>query len=130
MPTSTLARPSLVDAKLQPLSASRVAYKNRKKEKMPSDSWGSEKPTIAPHGTGFSIPITLVEVTDENGTHWEGVRIEVRSLTSVDITAGVTADHDAPDTALAEALSLALDQTAPTIQSQIDDLTDTILGGM
>ncbi|MGK0740444.1 hypothetical protein ACSHWG_00945 [Leucobacter sp. Z1108] len=54
----------------------------------------------------------------------------MRSLASVDVTAGVLADPDANETNLTEALALALDTTAPTIQGQLDEITDLILGGI
>ena len=98
---------------------------------MPTDSWGSDKPTITAHGYGFSIPVALTRVLGEGdiGDRWEGVRIETRSLSAVDVVAGVTADPDAGHGALEDALAQAREQTAPTLQAQIDDMADLLLGG-
>ena len=101
---------------------------------MPADSW-AHPPTVEPHGYGFSIPVavteTEVETDDGTETRYDGIRVEVRSLASVDVAAGIDADPDAGPEHLAEALGLALDAVAPTIQGQLDDLSDlVILGGV
>lgn len=101
---------------------------------MPNDSWGAA-PTVQPHAGGFSIPVAVVETqVAADGdmpaySHWDGIRVEVRSLASVDVTAGVTNDPDATDDNLIEALALALDASAPNVQPQIDELMLMALGG-
>lgn len=102
---------------------------------MPFDNWGRHRPAIAPHGYGFSIPLRLTEQpadpeNPESSPSWEGIRVEVRSLSAVDVAAGISADPDATDDDLPEALALAREEQAPTLQEQVDLLADLILGGM
>lgn len=99
---------------------------------MPLDTWGADKPKITRHGSGYSIPVGLVQKgagTEDDPLHWTGIRIEAQSLTRVDVTTAVERDPDAQEDDLVEALGLALDEQAPALQAQIDELTDIALGG-
>lgn len=97
---------------------------------MPLDRW-AQAPTVTPHGYGFSIPVGVTSSgtgTEDDPLVYDGIRVEVRSLSPVDVKAGVAADPDATDANLTEALTLALDENAPTVQSQLDDLIEIALG--
>lgn len=96
----------------------------------PVDSWGHQ-PSITPHGYGFAIPVAVTQTTDPDparGTRWDGVRVEVRSLSAVDITAGIDADPDADLSHLVEALAAAQNEQAPGVQPQLDAIIDIMLG--
>lgn len=97
---------------------------------MPRDTW-STPPVVAAHGYGFSIPVAVTEATidtDEGtATQYDGVRVEVRSLASSDIEAGIDTDPDADPEHLIEALALALDAAAPGVQPQLDSIIDLLL---
>lgn len=99
---------------------------------MPTDIWGPTRPAVARHGSGYSLPLRLTQTgegTEEDPTRWEGVRVETPSLTRLDVIQAVHQDPDATEDDLVEALGLALDEQAPTLQAQIDELTNIALGG-
>lgn len=99
---------------------------------MPIDTWGPTRPTTTRHGSGYSLPLRLNQTgdgTEDDPIRWEGIRVETLSLTRLDVTRAVTQDPDADERDLAEALGLALDEQAPTLQAQIDELTNIALGG-
>ena len=99
---------------------------------MPKDMWGPIRPVVTRHGAGYSLPLRLSAAgtgAEDDPMRWEGVRVESPSLTRVDVTQAVMRDPDALDSDLPEALGLALDEQAPTLQAQIDELINIALGG-
>lgn len=96
---------------------------------MPFDTW-AQPPTITPRWDGFYIPVQVAQTGDGSEfdpIHYQGVGLQVRSLTAVDIRAAITADPDANQECIEEALGLALGQTASGVQNQMDQMMDAVL---
>lgn len=98
---------------------------------MPADMWG-HKPTVERHGSGWSIPVAVTQVTvgsgDETSTAWSGIRIDCSSLASADVAAAVAADPDATGDALTLAQAAALDASVSVVQPQLDNIITILLG--
>lgn len=96
---------------------------------MPHDRWADAPTPVNRRAAGYDLALHVTPGHDEESRWHEGLRLHVAALTAPDIRAAIDADPDATPEHLTEALTIALDATAPSIQAQIDDLTDVILMG-
>lgn len=98
---------------------------------MPHDRWAGRPAPVSRRDGGYDLALAVARREGEDEEWHDGIRLHVAALTSGDIDAALAADPDVTDPLAlrAEALQLALDATAPTVQAQLDELTDLMLGG-
>lgn len=92
---------------------------------MPYDRWAGVPAPVARRESGYDLALAVAPHASDEGQWHDGIRVHVPQLTAADIEAAIAADPDATVDHLAEALAIALDQTAPAVKPLIDALLIT-----